>query len=53
MELNRKVEHIEDVRDQFDAVFLAVGAHIGKRAYVPAAESAKIMDAVSVLGWIE
>ncbi len=53
LELNRKVEHIEDVRDQFDAVFLAVGAHIGKRAYVPAAESAKIMDAVSVLGGIE
>ncbi|MEI2716203.1 MAG: FAD-dependent oxidoreductase [Candidatus Nanopelagicales bacterium] len=26
--------------DGFDAVFLAVGAHIGKRAYIPAGESA-------------
>ena len=30
----------------FDAVFLAVGAHIAKRAYIPANEAAKIMDAV-------
>ncbi len=33
----------------FDAAFLAVGAHIGKRAYVPAGEAARILDAVSVL----
>jgi 2-oxoacid:acceptor oxidoreductase delta subunit (pyruvate/2-ketoisovalerate family) len=33
----------------FDAAFVAVGAHIGKRAYVPAGDSARIMDAVSVL----
>jgi hypothetical protein len=31
----------------FDAAFLAVGAHIGKRAYIPAGDvSAKILDAV-------
>jgi NADPH-dependent glutamate synthase beta subunit-like oxidoreductase len=29
----------------FDAAFVAVGAHIGKRAYIPAGDSAKIMDA--------
>jgi 2-oxoacid:acceptor oxidoreductase delta subunit (pyruvate/2-ketoisovalerate family) len=35
--------------DGFDAAFVAVGAHIGKRAYIPAGDSAKIMDAVSLL----
>jgi len=33
----------------FDAAFVAVGAHIGKRAYIPAGDSARIMDAVSLL----
>jgi NADPH-dependent glutamate synthase beta subunit-like oxidoreductase len=33
----------------FDAAFIAVGAHIGKRAYIPAGDSAKIMDAVTML----
>jgi NADPH-dependent glutamate synthase beta subunit-like oxidoreductase len=37
----------------FDAVFLAVGAHISRRAYIPAGESAKILDAVSVLHSME
>ena len=37
----------------FDAVFLAVGAQIGKRAYIPAGESAKILDAVSLLHSME
>ena len=37
----------------FDAVFLAVGAHIAKRAYIPANEAAKIMDAVQVLRGME
>lgn len=52
-EYNSKVENVEDVVDDFDAVFLAVGAHIGKRAYIPAGESAKIMDAVSLLSDVE
>lgn len=37
----------------FDAVFLAVGAQIGKRAYIPAGESAKVLDAVSLLHSME
>lgn len=37
----------------FDAAFLAVGAHIGKRAYVPAGSAARILDAVSVLRGME
>jgi 2-oxoacid:acceptor oxidoreductase delta subunit (pyruvate/2-ketoisovalerate family) len=37
----------------FDAAFLAVGAHIAKRAYIPAGEAAKIIDAVQVLRSME
>jgi 2-oxoacid:acceptor oxidoreductase delta subunit (pyruvate/2-ketoisovalerate family) len=37
----------------FDAVFLAVGAHIAKRAYIPAGEASQIMDAVQVLRGME
>ena len=37
----------------FDAVFLAVGAQVGKRAYVPAGEAARILDAVSMLHDVE
>jgi len=37
----------------FDAAFLAVGAHIAKRAYIPAGEAAKVLDAVSVLRSME
>jgi len=35
--------------DGFDAAFLAVGAQVGNRAYIPARDSAKILDAVSFL----
>jgi len=34
---------------EFDAAFIAVGAQKGKRAYVPAGDSAKILDAVTLL----
>jgi 2-oxoacid:acceptor oxidoreductase delta subunit (pyruvate/2-ketoisovalerate family) len=37
----------------YDAAFVAVGAHIGRRAYIPAGDSARIMDAVSVLHSME
>ncbi len=33
----------------FDAAFLAVGAQQGRRAYIPAGDSAKILDAVTML----
>jgi len=41
------------VQGGFDAVFLAVGAHIAKRAFIPAGDSAKVLDAVSVLRSME
>jgi len=55
LELNRKVTNIlEELRDGgFDAAFLAVGAHIGKRAYIPAGEAAHILDAVTLLRSME
>ena len=51
LELNAKVTNIlEAMREGgFDAAFLAVGAHIGKRAYIPAGEAAHILDAVTLL----
>jgi NADPH-dependent glutamate synthase beta subunit-like oxidoreductase len=51
LELESKVTSIVDAMQEgsFDAAFLAVGAHLGKRAYIPAGEAAKILDAVSVL----
>jgi 2-oxoacid:acceptor oxidoreductase delta subunit (pyruvate/2-ketoisovalerate family) len=33
----------------FDAAFLAVGAHIAKRTFIPAKDSSRILDAVQVL----
>ena len=53
LELNSKVSDIRAAMKGFDAVFLAVGAHIGKRAYIPAGASARILDAVSVLRSME
>lgn len=49
VEVDSKVESLDVVAAEFDAVFLAVGAHIGKRAYIPAGASAKVMDAVEML----
>jgi NADPH-dependent glutamate synthase beta subunit-like oxidoreductase len=53
--LNRKVSNILDTMQEgkFNAAFLAVGAHIAKRAYIPAGEAARMLDAVSVLRSME
>ena len=53
VEVNTKVEDLQAEAAKFDAVFLAVGAHIGKRAYIPAGESAKILDAITLLRDVE
>jgi len=55
LNLNVKVTNILETMTMrgFDAAFLAVGAHIAKRAYIPAGEAAKILDAVSVLRSME
>jgi 2-oxoacid:acceptor oxidoreductase delta subunit (pyruvate/2-ketoisovalerate family) len=53
--LNRKVENIRATMKEgrYDAAFLAVGAHIGKRAFIPAGAAARMLDAVSVLRGME
>jgi 2-oxoacid:acceptor oxidoreductase delta subunit (pyruvate/2-ketoisovalerate family) len=55
LKLDSKVDNIEDSMraGSFDAAFLAVGAHIGKRAFIPAGDAAHIMDAVSMLHSME
>jgi len=55
LKFNTKVDNIEQCMKQggFDASFLAVGAHIGKRAMIPAGDAAHIVDAVSVLRSME
>jgi NADPH-dependent glutamate synthase beta subunit-like oxidoreductase len=55
LQLGTKVEHIADElkNEGFDAAFLAVGAHIAKRAFIPAKDSARILDAVAVLRSME
>lgn len=53
--LNQRVDDVLAAMQQggFDAVFLAVGAHVAKRAYLPAGDAARILDAVSLLHGME
>jgi 2-oxoacid:acceptor oxidoreductase delta subunit (pyruvate/2-ketoisovalerate family) len=53
--LDQKVEKLLETMKSggFDAAFLAVGAHIAKRAYIPAGSAAKVLDALSVLRSME
>ncbi|MGA8015424.1 MAG: NAD(P)-binding protein [Candidatus Dormiibacterota bacterium] len=55
LELNHTItDLLGEMREgAFDAVFLAVGAHIGRRAYIPAGDAARIVDAVSLLRSME
>lgn len=53
LQLNHRIERLEDAMAGYDATFLAVGAHIGKRAFIPAKDSARIVDAISVLRSME
>jgi NADPH-dependent glutamate synthase beta subunit-like oxidoreductase len=39
--------------EHFDAALVAIGAQIGKRAYIPAGSAAHVMDAVTVLHGLE
>lgn len=53
--LNYKVTDVIAEKDAggFDAVFIAIGAHIGKKTAIPAREAGKILDAVSFLKDVE
>ncbi len=53
--LNHKVEDVLKERDAggFDAVFLAVGAHLSRRVELPARDAGKVLDALSFLKDVE
>jgi len=53
--LNHKVEDVlaEKQAGNFDAVFIAVGAHISKKVDIPARDAGKIIDALSFLKEVE
>jgi 2-oxoacid:acceptor oxidoreductase delta subunit (pyruvate/2-ketoisovalerate family) len=55
LHLNSKVSNVLEAMKAggFDAAFLAVGAHIAKRAYIPAGSASKVLDALSVLRSME
>ena len=54
LELRSAVRDVAAARAEgFDAVFLAVGAGLSRNAYVPAGDSAKVIDAVSLLRSME
>ncbi|HWK26285.1 MAG TPA: NAD(P)-binding protein [Solirubrobacter sp.] len=46
---DRRVDDLEAAMRDFDAAFVAVGAHLGKRAYIPAGSAARMLDAVALL----
>lgn len=53
--LNHKVEDLlaEKVKGRFDAVFLAIGAHVGRGVDIPTDNPDKVLNAVSYLRAIE
>lgn len=53
--LNHRVDNLlaEKLAGKFDAVFIAVGAHISKKIDIPSRDASKIMDAVSFLKSVE
>lgn len=55
IKLNHKVDDLMNEKDRggFDAVFIAIGAHIGKKTEIPARDASKILDAVSFLKDVE
>lgn len=55
IELGKRVDDLASAMGEghFDAVFLAIGAHIAKRAYIPAGDASKILDALELLHDVE
>lgn len=53
--LNHKVEDVlaEQEAGGFDAVFVAIGAHLSKHVDIPARDAVKVLDAVSLLRDVE
>ncbi len=52
-EMNTKVTDLEATLTEFDAVFLAVGAQIGRHTNIPAGSASHVLDAVQMLRGVE
>ena len=53
-EMNTRVDDVHEVLNEgFNAMFLAIGAQLSKRAYIPASEAARILDAIKLLHDVE
>lgn len=53
-EMNTRVDDVHAALNEgFSSVFLAIGAQLSKRAYIPASEAARILDAIKVLHGVE
>jgi 2-oxoacid:acceptor oxidoreductase delta subunit (pyruvate/2-ketoisovalerate family) len=55
LELDCRVDDVQKAMQdgQFDACFVAIGAHLAKRVDIPAVDAARVMDAVSLLRRLE
>jgi NADPH-dependent glutamate synthase beta subunit-like oxidoreductase len=53
LEPDAKVTDLAAVEGDYDAIFLAVGAQLGRRAYIPAGSAARMLDAVTMLRDLE
>ncbi len=53
--LDHKVEDVlaEQAEGRFDAVFIAIGAQIGKRIDIPARDAGRVVDAITLLHGVE
>ena len=53
--VNKKVEDLEETikQERWDAVFLAVGAHLSKRVNIPGRDAGRIIDAQAFLSNVE
>lgn len=52
---NHRVEDVfkEKAEGKFDAIFIAIGAHLGKKIDIPSRDAGKMLDAVSFLRSVE
>jgi len=53
IELDSKVDDLARALKEFDAVFLAVGAHVARHTEIPAQDASCILDAVTLLRGME
>jgi NADPH-dependent glutamate synthase beta subunit-like oxidoreductase len=53
--LNRRIDNVleEKKKGYFDAVFVAIGAHIGSQVDIPSRDAGKVLDAVTYLRDVE